>query len=32
LAAAAKLRANWHAADKDLPELAELNRLVPPPE
>lgn len=29
-AAAAHLRANWHAADKDLPELAELNRLFPP--
>lgn len=28
--AAAKLRANWHAADQDLPELAELNRLTAP--
>lgn len=28
-AAAAHFRANWHAADKGLPELAELNRLFP---
>lgn len=26
--AVARLRANWHAADKDVPELAELSRLV----
>lgn len=29
--AATQLRANWHAADKDLPELAELDRLAIPP-
>jgi hypothetical protein len=26
--AVARLKANWHAADKDVPELAELSRLV----
>ncbi len=26
--AVAQLRSNWHAADKDLPELAELTRLI----